>query len=85
MRGGVLTFLGKKWVGFSGFCGAGAVWPWLVAGSMAVSCTVCVVPGAFSWCRRHGWWLVAGVRAGAGAMAGGWWLGRWLVRCVADG
>ena len=37
------------------------------------------------WCRCHGWWLVAGVRAGAGAMAGGWWLGSWLVRCVADG
>ena len=47
--------------------------------------TVWVVSGARLWCRCHGWWLVAGVMAGAGAMAGGWWLGRWLVRCVADG
>ena len=34
--------------------------------------TVWVVSGARLWCRCHGWWLVAGVMAGAGAMAGGW-------------
>ena len=60
---------------------------WLGLGLKCVGCILWVVfldlwgAGAVG----NGWWLVAGVMAGAGAVGDGWWLGRWLVRCGADG
>ena len=73
--------VGKKWVCAAGFRGAGAVWPWLVAGSMPGAGPVgCILWVVFPDLRGagvggNGWWLVAGVMPGAGAMGDGWWLG----------